>query len=266
MLVFVIENDKRDREVSQLFLKKGHYVSNDIKDIQYADYIYLGLKGIDSQNRIIHQKQNCVIEEKIFKKLSKKQYVFTIAYNHYLEELSKINHFQYFYMMNDEDFIHKNTIMTIEGLLSYMIDKSVKPLMCSSICITGFGYCGKMLAHCLKSLDSEVCVIVRNKKQREEIESLGCTYQHLSQMNLNGFDMIINTIPNPIINKEKLKEIDEETILIDIASFPYGIDHHSALQMGYESFIVSAIPAHYFSQYSGQCIVDTMIKKGDRLC
>lgn len=264
MLVFVIEDDERAKEISRIFLKKGYYVSNSLKDMKYADFIYLGLKGIDRQNRIIHDHQNIVINDEEFKHLSQQTCVFTISENIYLRNLSLNNDFRYISLMKDDDFLRINTIMTIEGLLSYIIDKIDKPIYKSSALVLGYGNCGKLTASSLKKLGCDVFVGVRNSQLKEEIEN---QFHYCSIDKLRyDVDMIINTIPVPIIKKNELKEIHKDTKIFDIASYPYGIDHHEALKQGYDSFIISSIPNVYYPIYSAKCIVDIMIKKGDCNC
>ena len=44
-----------------------------------------------------------------------------------------------------------------------------------------------------------------------------------SNINLYEYDIIVNTIPKDIL-KEKLRKVNKETLIIDVASKPYGID------------------------------------------
>jgi dipicolinate synthase subunit A len=261
MLAFIIEDDKRGEEISRQLLKKGFYVSDSLKDMKYADFIYLGLKGIDRKHRIIHQGHNIVIEEDYFKHFNKNTILYTIANNQYLKELSLKYNFQYYSLMNDTDFIKMNTIMSIEGLISYLIDKISKPLYLSRILILGYGNCGQTLAKDLKAFHCDVSIALRNKQLKEEIEK---DYHYLDITQLSyDYDVIINTIPYPILNEKEINNIDKKTKLIDIASYPYGIDHHYAVTHGYDSIILSSIPSLYYSKFSGDYIVDIMLKKGE---
>lgn len=264
MLVFVIEDDKRAYEVSKTLLDEGYYVSDCLKDLKYADMIYLGLKGIDSQNRITHQGNICFIDDEVFRHLSQDCYVFTISENKYLRFLESQNDFHYVSLMNETEFLKINTIMTIEGLLSYLIEKIKKPLYESHVMILGYGHCAKLLAKDLSKLNSEITIALRKQEMKDEIEGQGYHYQPLNDMKFDDIDMIINTIPYPVVDEKYLKKIDQKTLIIDIASYPYGIDHHNAIKQGLDCYIVPAIPSRYFSQYSAQCIVDIMKKKGDK--
>lgn len=264
MLVFVIEDDKRAYEVSKILLNEGYYVSDYLKDMKYADMIYLGLKGIDSQNRITHQGNICIIDDELFKNLKHGCTIFTIVENKHLRYLESQNDFHYISLMNDKDFLSMNTIMSVEGTLSYLIEKTNKPLYVSHVMILGYGHCAKRLAYSLKAFNCEITIALRKYELKDEIESKGYHCQSLYDIDFKDIDIIINTIPYPVIKEEQIKNIDKETLLIDIASYPYGIDHHEAVKCGLDSYILPAIPSRYFSVYSARCIVDLMIKKGDQ--
>lgn len=266
MLVFVIEDDKRGEEVSKLFLKQGYYVSDNLKDLKYAHLIYLGLKGIDHQNRIQHRNDTFIIEEDYFKSLNEQCLVYTIVENKYLRTLANKYNFSYISLLSNSEFVSFNTEMTTEGLISYMIDKIDVPLTYSRILILGYGKCAKSIAKYLKCFTDQIVVGVRNEDLKKQIEEKGYQYMSLDKLELNGFNMIINTIPCPVICKGELDILNKNTFLFDIASFPYGIDHHEAIKRGFHSYIIPSIPAKYFSKYSANCIVNIMKKKGEIIC
>lgn len=265
MLVFVLEDDKRGIEISRRFLKEGFYVSDNINDIKYAKLIYLGLKGIDHQNRVTHQDRICYIEDNVFENLNDKAIVFTIVENEVLRRLSLKYDFQYISLLDDESFININSIMSAEGLISYMIEKIKKPIFQSHIMILGYGHCGKCIAERLKDFQPTITIVARNKDLKEEIEGLGYQFQLLSNVSYDA-DIVINTIPHPIIDKELLKKMKKDIMLFDIASFPYGIDHHEAIKLGLDSYIVPSIPSKYYCEYSSLYIVNFMKEKGDVNC
>ena len=51
MLVFVNHDDMRSLELMEEMLHRGYYVSDQFKDMKYADVIYMGMRGIDRKNR-----------------------------------------------------------------------------------------------------------------------------------------------------------------------------------------------------------------------
>lgn len=257
-LFFILEDDQRGKELSQILLNNGYYVSNDFKDLKYADYIYFGLKGIDIKNRIICNGETYYIDCKLLKKGC---VVITIVYNSYLNDLCHDNGYHYYSMLKDKDYLRLNTIMTSEGLISFMIDKIDKPLYNSNILILGYGNCGKSITKILKAFGSIVTVAVRKAELKEEIESYGYEFILLDSININDYDYIINTIPSVIINKDILNKPYKDIIFFDIASYPFGIDHHEAIRLGYDSYIISSIPSSYYPKFSSKLIYEFILKK-----
>ena len=105
-------------------------------------------------------------------------------------------------------------------------------------------------------MGAKVTVAVRNKKWKDNIESLGCCFCYLKDVVLSQVDILINTIPSIIIEKEKLDLAKKDILIVDIASYPYGIDHHYALSIGLNSQILSSIPNKYAYGYAGKMIAD----------
>ena len=57
----------------------------------------------------------------------------------------------------------------------------------------------------------------------------------------------------------KENEIDKahkRLMIVDIASYPYGIDHHYALSKGLNCQILSSIPCKYAYGYAGKMVAD----------
>ena len=256
MLIFVNHDDMRSLELMEECLHRGLYVSDQLIDMKYADVIYMGAKGIDRKNRLMMNNETRVIEENIFKHLKKDCFVLTLIHNDYLQELSNEYHFHYKALLDEEEFVYKNSILTAEGLISYLIIHRRYPIYHSHIIVLGFGNCAKLIIHYLQSMNAKITVAVRNKLLKKDIEEIGCSYCDLKDVNLDETDILINTIPNIVIEKDKLDLAKKDIMIVDIASYPYGIDHHYALSIGLNSQILPSIPNKYAYGYAGKMIAD----------
>ena len=256
MLIFVNHDDMRSLELMEECVHRGIYVSDQLNDIKYADIIYMGAKGIDRKNRLMMNTETRVIPDHIFKNLKKDCILLTLIHNDYLEELSNEYHFHYCALLDKEEFIRKNSILTAEGLISYLIVHRRYPIYHSCITVLGYGHCAQPIIQYLKAMGAKVTVAVRNKKWKDNIESLGCCFCYLKDVVLSQVDILINTIPSIIIEKEKLDLAKKDILIVDIASYPYGIDHHYALSIGLNSQILSSIPNKYAYGYAGKMIAD----------
>ena len=232
--MFINHDDMRSLELMEELMRRGYYVSDRLKDMKYADVIYLGAKGMDRKNRLILEHETIVVDEEIIKHLKENCLVFTLIHNEYLIELSKEYHFQYIALLDQENFVEKNSILTAEGLMSYLISHRRMPLYDSQVIVLGYGHCAKPIIDDLIGLKANVKVAVRKRKYQKEIEKKNAQYIAIDQVDLSQ---------------------------CDIASYPYGIDHHYALSKGINCQILPSIPCKYAYGYAGKMIADEIERK-----
>ena len=149
------------------------------------------------------------------------------------EELHR-KHNQVIDFMKKEEFAILNAIPTAEATIEIILKNTKKILQNSNCFIMGFGRIGKVLAYRLKGLSAKVTCMITGEVEKAWAIAYG--YETISIENLQKnctklkqYDIIINTIPK-IILKEELKEFKKETLVIDLASKPYGIDRKIAEQ------------------------------------
>ena len=143
------------------------------------------------------------------------------------EELEK-KHNQVIDFMRKEEFAILNAIPTAEATIEIMLKHTKKILQKSNCLIMGFGRIGKVLAYKLQGLSAKVTCMITNEVEKAWAVAYGCETTKIENLQKNctkfkQYDIIINTIPK-VIFKEELKEIKKETLVIDLASKPYGID------------------------------------------
>lgn len=258
MLVFINHDDLRSLELMEEMLHRGYYVSDQFKDMKYADVIYMGVKGIDRKNRLIMHQETMVVDTSLFQEMKMNCLILTLIHNDYLEELSKQYHFRYIALLDNEAFIKDNSILTAEGLISYLIMHRRYPLYQSCICVLGFGHCAKPIIEYLTALKADVYVAVRNSQYQSDIENMNAHYLDIGELDLSGIDILINTIPQVVVDKEILDKANKRIMIVDIASYPYGIDHHYAITQGLNSQILSSIPCKYAYGYAGNMIANVI--------
>ena len=149
------------------------------------------------------------------------------------EELHKKNN-KVIDFMQKEEFAILNAIPTAEATIEIILKNTKKILQNSHCLIMGFGRIGKVLADKLKSLSAKVTCIITNQVEKAWAQVYGyetTTIENIQNncTKLKQYDIIINTIPKIIFNEE-LKEFRKETLVIDLASKPYGIDRKIAEQ------------------------------------
>lgn len=133
-------------------------------------------------------------------------------------------------IMKREELAILNAIATAEGTIKIIIENTEKIVHLSNILILGFGRIGKILAKKLEGLSAKVTCAARKKEDLAWIKSYGYKPIDINDLNENlaEYDCIINTVPHLILTKEKLKYVKKDSLLIDLASKPGGVDREEA--------------------------------------
>ena len=128
-----------------------------------------------------------------------------------------------------DDFAILNALPTAEGAIECAMREYEGTISGSKCLVTGFGRIGKILAHKLVLLGANVTVSARKPSDLAYVKALG--YNALNTENLRTvkrFDIAFNTIPRLIFDRELLMNTDTNTLIIDLASLPGGVDFDTA--------------------------------------
>ena len=207
MLVYINQMDNRCKYLAKLMTRDGYEVVDNQDKLPSCMIVYLGVDGKD-----------CKQDDFAFGSV-----VFTLLKNQRLEYLSKINGFKYHYLYTDKTFVLENSYISDEALIAYMIIDNAISLNDSNILILGYGNCGKDLASKLVRFNAHISVSTREEHYRNEIILSGYRYLCLEKLSLHGFDFIINTVPDNIIDEKMMDTKDKDCQIYDIASKPYGL-------------------------------------------
>ena len=171
-------------------------------------------------------------------------------------ELAKKEKIQVIDIMEQEELTILNVIATAEGAIKVAIENTDKILHGSKVLIIGFGRIGKILSKKLEGLSCKVTCSARNKEDFAWIKSYGYEYldTNLLGENLSQFDIIINTVPHLILDKERLEYIKKDGLLIDLASKPGGIDFKYAEEKNIKTIWALALPGKIAPETSAEFI------------
>ncbi len=147
-------------------------------------------------------------------------------------------------LLKNEELSILNAIPTAEGAIKIAIEKSSETLHNSNVLVLGFGRIGKILSKMLNGIGAKVYVEARKESDLAQIKSYGYTDVDIIDLNiyLPRFDYIFNTIPHIILDKDELDLIKKECILVDLASFPGGINFEYSKKLGLNASLELALP------------------------
>ncbi len=154
-----------------------------------------------------------------------------------------------------------NAIPTAEEAIKIAIENTDTTLFSSNILITGFGRIGKILARYLKALGAKVTVSARKESDIAWIEAEGFSsiYTQNIQTVLPKIDIVFNTIPHIILDKEKLQSCKKQALLIDLASGG-GIDFVVADQLQLKNIHALSLPGKTAPKTSAYILFKTITK------
>ena len=164
----------------------------------------------------------------------------------------------------------KNSTPTAEGAV-YLAMQNMKKTICGCrAVVVGYGRIGKMLAHILEKMGASVTVAARNLRQLAEASAFGNQTMRMSaSYALNGlgplceeggYDVIFNTVPARIFDKEVIEMLPKDILLIDLASVPGGMDFSAAKEKGMNAIWALSLPGKYAPESAGKIIADTLIE------
>lgn len=156
-----------------------------------------------------------------------------------------------------------NAVPTAEGALAIALNEMNMTLFGSKTAILGYGRIGRVLARMLKNLNSDVSVFARSEAALAWAEAEGCSGVNLYELSdkVGKFDLVINTIPFVVLNKNVLEKTNEGTVFIDLASKPGGIDFDYARKLGRKVFWALSLPGKTAPVSAGKIIAECITEK-----
>ncbi len=167
----------------------------------------------------------------------------------------------------DETLTVKNAVPTAEGVIGILINSlpaTVNGLKCA---VTGYGRCAKEICRKLKCLGADVTVAARSDKNLTEASSDSMNICRLSEFHKLCSDMnaIINTVPARVIDESIISNLQSDTVVIEIASAPFGIDFNCAERYNINVIKAGSLPGRTAPETAGKIICDTVLQfyRGD---
>lgn len=165
-----------------------------------------------------------------------------------------------FDLLKREDFAVLNAVPTAEGALCVAVKSYEKTLCNSNVLVIGYGRIGKILSRDLRALGAKVTVSTRSAEKRAYIKSdFNRAVNTEDIKSLKGFDIVFNTADFMVIDRAVLDKSDCDTLIIDLASYPGGVDFDYASKLGFTAFMASALPGQYSPMTAGENIADTVL-------
>ena len=157
----------------------------------------------------------------------------------------------------NENFIAANSRLTAQGTLRLVLENTEKDMNALKIAVIGYGRCGREICGLLKSSSADV--IPFSRRTEAENDALKPDRTENISLRLNEFDIIINTVPCNIIDRDALRRLTQDNIYIEIASEPYGFNTEDADDFNFRYIPAGGLPGRFTPVSAGSIIADTVI-------
>lgn len=158
-----------------------------------------------------------------------------------------------------EELTVANAAITAEGAIQVAMEQMSKTLLGAKCLVLGFGRIGKLLSHRLRGIGAVVSATARKPEDLAWIRAYG--FEALCTGELDGklsdCDVIFNTIPAPVLDMKKLKQVKPDCVCIDLASMD-GIDAAAAEQYGITCVRARSLPGRLAPETAAGVIRDTI--------
>lgn len=159
-----------------------------------------------------------------------------------------------------EDFAVKNAVPTAEGAIEQAMINYDSTINGSKILICGYGRIGKVLSEMLHGMGAEVTISARKSSDLAWIKLNG--FQGVVTGNFEGigkYNIVYNTVPSMVFNKDILSQMNRDTLIIDLASKPGGVDFEVAENLGIKAIQALALPGKIAPKSAGEIIESTIL-------
>lgn len=252
---YICENDS----ISQEEIKKIS-ICKSLEEVIQKSKIILGPMPLSKDGENINapfSKDKIKIKE-IIQNLSEEKVFMAGAIKKDIYEIN--NKTKIIDLMEQEELTILNTIATAEGTIQVAIENTERNIQESKVLVLGFGRVAKVVAKKFKALDAYVTCAARKPEDMAWIKTLGYESTNINNIgeNLKYFDIIINTVPQIILTKKELRYINNNAIVIDLASKPGGIDQDAAKELKVKYIWALALPGKVSPVTSAEFIQNTI--------
>lgn len=245
----------------------------DIDDVTPSslDAIILPITGTNSDGNVepVFSEKPIYLSLDWFKQLRKSAIVFSGIANDYLTDAVNSANAKLIPLLDRDDVAIYNSIPTAEGTIMMAIEHTDFTIHSSRVVVVGFGRVGNTVANKFSALGAKVSVSATRMKDLARVTEMGLTAIPLDQLAsyMENCDLLINTIPAPVIGKEEMKHLPSHAVIIDLASKPGGTDFAYAKQRGIKAILSRSLPSIVAPKTAGKILADVIkqefLKQGE---
>ncbi len=236
-------------------------INIDNVDISKYDVIIFPINGVMEKNLINCRFNNTPIkiDEDFLVNSKDNVLIFSGISSPCLDNMLRVSGRDCIYMMKDKAVIRENAIPTVEGIIADLVLNTDKTINESNVLVFGYGNIGQVLVKYLSMLGADVAVSVIEPDDIKILNAIGvdCFYSNSCSdlvSHIKNTDIIVNTVPDKIIDNSLIKYINKDCYVLDIASHPHGIDREVLDEFFIKNKLYLGIPGKVAPKTSGKIL------------
>lgn len=226
------------------------------------DMVILPVTGTDKNGMIepVFSDQSIQLTQQWVQQLKSTASIFTGISNDYLTNITTEAKRSLIKLFDRDDIAVYNSIPTAEGTIMMAIEHTDFTIHSSNVLVAGYGRVGMTIANKFSALGAKVSVCARKMEDLARITEMGFHAVPFEQLagNTEKCDILINTIPAPVITKACIQNLPSHGLIIDLASKPGGTDFAYAEQRGIEAILAKSLPSIVAPKTAGRILADVI--------
>ena len=204
------------------------------------------------KQELINAKKQGLISLKVFGG------VFTSEWQSFLEA----NKIPYWDFMDLPEVVEGNAWITAEATIAEVLQLADHSICGQRILVTGYGCCGEKIAKLFARLGAKVIVVARRAEVRATARKDGFVaigFEDMPQV-LSDVSTVINTVPSMVITEACIRQMQHDSLIVDIASKPGGTDFEAAKRYGIKAKLALGLPGIYTTSSSALLLKNAILK------
>jgi len=226
-------------------MHKMEFYNDLINPARKSDVMILPIPGVDNHGLVKStSKSKLYFNEEVVRSFQPHILVLVGMASSYLLNLREKYSFSLIETAELNDFAILNSIPSAEGAIAKAMELTSITIHNSKSLVIGFGRVGITLARMLKGLGANTYVADRSSEQLARALEMNCHIVELKHMDekLPEMEIIFNTVPFLILPRQKLKLLNRDCVIIDLASAPGGLDYNAVEELGITAYLAPGLP------------------------
>ena len=266
IIVTLLGGDERMRCLAQLLASQGF----EVKDIDSAEapfdfncnYLILPLPLTQDGIHLNCQWNNKPKLVDIISKIPCGTKVLAGCVSERVEDVFQQRGIEWTDYYGAESLQKQNAYLTAEATLQLVMQNTSRAVKNSKVLVIGSGRCGKQTAKLFKKIGAKVTLTSRKLKDKIKTLLMGIKPAKTARLRqiVNEFQVIVNTVPHPVLTECVLQSIPEGVFVVELASSAAGVDLKAAEKHGTNLLYAPSLPGRYLHLSAAEAISNTLTK------